>query len=96
MDQVLPAGGDEGAVVRGQAHRLGLLVTHAVGRLRPRHVARVGLVQRHQVELREAERANDPGDKRAAAVGRSRSRVPVSLTRPDAELIRSVASPLLW
>lgn len=51
VDQVLPAGGDEGAVVGGQTHRLGLLVTHAVGHVQPHHGARVGLVQRHQVEL---------------------------------------------
>lgn len=51
MDQVLPLGGDEGAEVRGQTHRLGLLVAHPVSGVEPHHVARVGLVQRHQVEL---------------------------------------------
>lgn len=47
MDQVLPVGGDEGAVVWSQTHRLGLLVTHPVGHVEPHHVARVGLVQSH-------------------------------------------------
>lgn len=56
VDQVLAVGGDEGAVVRRQTHGLGLLVTHAVGRVQPRHVARVGLVQRHQVELESQNR----------------------------------------
>lgn len=51
VDQVLPLGGDEGAEVRGQTHRLGLLVAHPVSGVEPHHVARVGLVQRHQVEL---------------------------------------------
>lgn len=56
MDQVLPVGGDEGAVVGRQPHGLGLLVTQAVGHVQPHHVARVGLVQRHQVELRARRR----------------------------------------
>lgn len=56
VDQVLPVGGDEGAVVGRQPHGLGLLVTQAVGYVQPHHVARVGLVQRHQVELRARRR----------------------------------------
>lgn len=51
VDQVLPVGRNEGAVVWSQTHRLGLLVTHAISRVEPHHVARVGLVQGHQVEL---------------------------------------------
>lgn len=56
VDQVLPVGGDEGTVVGRQTHGLGLLVTQAVGHVQPHHVARVGLVQRHQVELRARRR----------------------------------------
>lgn len=58
VDQVLSVGGDEGAVVRRQTHGLGLLVTHAVGHVQPHHVARVGLVQRHQVELHSQSKRN--------------------------------------
>lgn len=47
VDQVLPVGGDEGAVVGGQAHRLGLLITHPVGHVETHQVAGVGLVQGH-------------------------------------------------
>ena len=51
VDQVLAVGRHEGAVVWRQTHGLGLLVAHSVSRVQPHHVARVGLVQRHQVEL---------------------------------------------
>lgn len=52
VDQVLAVGGDEGPVVGGQAHGLGLLVAHAVGCVQAHHVTRVRLVQRHQIELK--------------------------------------------
>lgn len=51
VDQVLPVGGNEGAVVRRQTHRLGLLKTHPVGHVETHQVAGVGLVQSHEVEL---------------------------------------------
>lgn len=57
MDQVLPVGGNEGAVVRRQTHRLGLLVAHPVSHVEPHHAAGVGLVQGDQVEL-EGEEVN--------------------------------------
>lgn len=53
MDQVLPVGRDEGTVVWCQTHGLGLLVTQPVSCVESHHVARVGLVQGHQVELEE-------------------------------------------
>lgn len=56
VDQVLLVGGDEGAVVGGEAHGLGLLVAQPVGRVQPRHVSRVRLIKGHQVELKEARR----------------------------------------
>lgn len=62
VDQVLPVRGDEGAVVWRQTHGLGLLVAHAVGRVQPHHVPRVGLVQRHQVELGRRGRSEEAGD----------------------------------
>lgn len=51
VEQLLTVGGHECAVVWRQTHGPGLLGTHAVGVVYPHHVARVRLVQRHQVEL---------------------------------------------
>lgn len=52
VGQVTVVGGDEGSVVEGQTHGLGLLVAHVVGHVRAHHQTRVRLVQRHQVELK--------------------------------------------
>lgn len=71
MDQVLPVGGDEGAVVGRQTHGLGLLVAQAVGHVQPHHVARVGLVQRHQVELRVRRRRSSVKTHSAAVLFKS-------------------------
>lgn len=95
VDQVPPVGGDEGAVVGRQTHGLGLLVTHAVGRVRPRHVARVGLVQRHQVELEGQSEHRDLSNNRGDFPQLPNLRPCLRLTRREAELILSDVSPLV-
>lgn len=101
MDQVLPVRGDKGAVVGRQAHRLGLLVAHAVGRVRPRHVARVRLVERHQVELQgQSKRGSsvtpvDSRNRRAAAFGNSEKSVFTHSLRGRTNSFHHVSSYLI-
>lgn len=62
-------GGHEGAVVLRQTHGPGLLGTHVVGVVYPYHVARVRLVQRHQVELdRRWEKVEEVAKKKTRSI----------------------------